>query len=204
MTSQLTLSSCIDGPLTHKLWDSLGMDQYIRNYPGGQNMTLTQYTRQIHAANFICGLGRHCLAGQPCAPVAKMDWLVLYSVQQWNMYMNSLYEAVQGAILMVRAAIVLAITGALLLSPFNLLGATALEGAVAAGVEGEVIAGAPVAAAAAGEAGVAAPAAAAAAAGEAGVAAPAAAVAAGEAGVAAPAVGTIKLRRRHHQENPRY
>jgi hypothetical protein len=31
-----------------------------------------------------------------------MDWLVLYSVQQWNMYMNSLYEAVQGAILMVR------------------------------------------------------------------------------------------------------
>jgi hypothetical protein len=85
----------------------------------------------------------------------------------------------------VLAAIVLAITGALLLSPFNLLGATALEGAVAAGVEGEVIAGAPAAAAAAGEAGV---------------AAPAAAAAAGEAGVAAPAVGTIKLRRRHHQE----
>lgn len=31
-----------------------------------------------------------------------MDWLVLYSAQQWNFYMNSLYEAIESAINIVR------------------------------------------------------------------------------------------------------
>lgn len=39
---------------------------------------------------------------QPCTPVPKMDWLVLYSTQQWNFYMNSLYEAIESAINIVR------------------------------------------------------------------------------------------------------
>lgn len=65
-------------------------------------MTLTQYARQVHASNFICGLGRHCLAGQPCLPVKKLDWLILFSVQQWNFYMNSLYGAIDTAINIVR------------------------------------------------------------------------------------------------------
>ncbi|KAA1081393.1 hypothetical protein PGT21_035143 [Puccinia graminis f. sp. tritici] len=167
MSTQIPLSSCIDGPINPKLWESLGMDHYLRNYPGGQNMTLEQYTRHVHAANFICGIGRHCLAGQPCAPVAKLDWLVLYSVQQWNFYMNSLYEAVQGAITMVReaaasavsdftpnepvkwmgltittgvlVAIVLATAGAMMLFPISPAAAISEE-AIVAPLEGEVAA----------------------------------------------------------------
>ncbi|KAI9604734.1 hypothetical protein H4Q26_002703 [Puccinia striiformis f. sp. tritici PST-130] len=181
-----------------KLWESLGMDQYLRSYPGGQNITLSQYARQVHAANFICGIGRHCLAGQPCVPVEKHDWLVLYSVQQWNFYMNSLYEAVQGAITMVResaasavsdftpndpvkwmgltittgvlAAIILATAGAMTLFPVASLAVVSEEAVAATAVEGEAVAAAPVQA----EAG-------------AGVAAGAAAGAGG-------------LRRRHHKE----
>ncbi|OAV90684.1 hypothetical protein PTTG_28234 [Puccinia triticina 1-1 BBBD Race 1] len=165
MAAQIPLSSCIEGPITPQLWQSLGMDHYLRNYPGGQNMTLAQYTREVHAANFICGIGRHCLAGQPCVPIAKLDWLVLYSVQQWNFYMNSLYEAVQGAITMVResaasavsdftpndpvkwmgltittgvlAAIVLATAGAMMLFPLGQLTAISEEAVL---VEGEVAA----------------------------------------------------------------
>ncbi|KAH9455860.1 hypothetical protein MJO28_005896 [Puccinia striiformis f. sp. tritici] len=198
MTTQIPLSSCLDGPITPKLWESLGMDQYLRSYPGGQNITLSQYARQVHAANFICGIGRHCLAGQPCVPVEKHDWLVLYSVQQWNFYMNSLYEAVQGAITMVResaasavsdftpndpvkwmgltittgvlAAIILATAGAMTLFPVASLAVVSEEAVAATAVEGEAVAAAPVQA----EAG-------------AGVAAGAAAGAGG-------------LRRRHHKE----
>lgn len=167
------------------------MDQYLRNYPGGQNMTLAEYARKVHAANFICGIGRHCLAGQPCAPVAKQDWLVLFSLQQWNFYMNSLYGAIQDAVIMVResaasavseftpihpvkwmgltiatgalAAIVLVTAGALLLMSISPLIAIATEGAAVATLEGEA----------------------------------AVATVEGEA-IAAPAAGV--LRRRHHKE----
>ncbi|MBW0492687.1 hypothetical protein O181_032402 [Austropuccinia psidii MF-1] len=95
MNPQIPLANCLDGPITPQLWHNLGLDHYLRNYPGGQNMTLSEYAYQVHAANFFCGLGRHCLA-------AKLDWLVLYSVQQWNFYMNSLYSAIEIAITMVR------------------------------------------------------------------------------------------------------
>ncbi|POW11438.1 hypothetical protein PSHT_08365 [Puccinia striiformis] len=135
---------------------------------------------------------------RPCVPVEKHDWLVLYSVQQWNFYMNSLYEAVQGAITMVResaasavsdftpndpvkwmgltittgvlAAIILATAGAMTLFPVASLAVVSEEAVAATAVEGEAVAAAPVQA----EAG-------------AGVAAGAAAGAGG-------------LRRRHHKE----
>jgi len=164
-------------------------------------MTLAEYARNVHAANFICGIGRHCIAGQPCVSAAKQDWLVLYSLQQWNFYMNSLYGAIQDAITMVResaasavseftpihpvkwmgltiatgtlAAIVLATVGALLLMPISPLAAVATEGTAVAALEGEAAA-----ATVGGEA--------------------VAATVGGET-VAAPAAGAA-LRRRHHKE----
>ncbi|CAH7676139.1 hypothetical protein PPACK8108_LOCUS26540 [Phakopsora pachyrhizi] len=96
--SQIPLANCINGPINPELWNSLGMDNYLKNYLGGKNLTLTQYAASVHSANFICGIGRRCLAGQPCAPVQKLDWLVLYSSQQWNFYMNSLHDAVEASI----------------------------------------------------------------------------------------------------------
>ncbi|KAA1134432.1 hypothetical protein PGTUg99_002389 [Puccinia graminis f. sp. tritici] len=184
MSTQIPLSSCIDGPINPKLWESLGMDHYLRNYPGGQNMTLeTRSCGKLHLRDWTTLFSRpgkdpknlvnvlkrlyvDCF-GQPCAPVAKLDWLVLYSVQQWNFYMNSLYEAVQGAITMVReaaasavsdftpnepvkwmgltittgvlVAIVLATAGAMMLFPISPAAAISEE-AIVAPLEGEVAA----------------------------------------------------------------
>lgn len=94
-------------------------------------MTLEHYAQQVHASNFICGLGRHCLAGQPCVPVPKLDWLVLYSVQQWNFYMNSLYEAVQNAVILVRDAGASAISDFTPVATANWIGLTITVAALA-------------------------------------------------------------------------
>ncbi|KAG0151508.1 hypothetical protein CROQUDRAFT_36552 [Cronartium quercuum f. sp. fusiforme G11] len=104
IVQQIVNNSCLAAPITPELWKNLQLDTYLETYPGAQNLTLSQYASHVHAANFFCGIGRRCLAGQPCAPVSKMDWLVLYSVQQWNFYMNSLYEAIESAISIVRVA----------------------------------------------------------------------------------------------------
>ncbi|EGG04399.1 uncharacterized protein MELLADRAFT_64810 [Melampsora larici-populina 98AG31] len=102
IVQQIMNNSCLAEPITPELWKNLQLNTYLENFPGAQNITLSQYAKSVHAANFFCGIGRRCMAGQPCAPVPKMDWLVLYSTQQWNFYMNSLYEAIESAINIVR------------------------------------------------------------------------------------------------------
>uniref|UniRef100_A0A0S1MIA2 Uncharacterized protein n=1 Tax=Phakopsora pachyrhizi TaxID=170000 RepID=A0A0S1MIA2_PHAPC len=39
--SQIPLANCINGPINPELWNSLGMDNYLKNYLGGKNLTLT-------------------------------------------------------------------------------------------------------------------------------------------------------------------
>ncbi|KAI8448066.1 hypothetical protein BY996DRAFT_6433415 [Phakopsora pachyrhizi] len=146
--SQIPLANCINGPINPELWNSLGMDNYLKNYLGGKNLTLTQYAASVHSANFICGIGRRCLAGQPCAPVQKLDWLVLYSSQQWNFYMNSLHDAVEASISIVRGILsimVLAAASALMFvgpTAYTLLAAEAVgEGAAVEAVGGSAVIG---------------------------------------------------------------
>ncbi|OAV91836.1 hypothetical protein PTTG_12546 [Puccinia triticina 1-1 BBBD Race 1] len=93
---------CSGYALNRGTWAELGIDNYLLHYPGGQNLTLFDYTRSLNVLNFDCGIGRMCLAGQLCHPVHGRDWVVLSAVQEWNFYMNSVYEAVATAMGMVQ------------------------------------------------------------------------------------------------------
>lgn len=65
-------------------------------------MTLMDYTRSLNVLNFDCGIGRMCLAGQLCHPVRGRDWVVLSAVQEFNFYINSMYEAIATAMEMIQ------------------------------------------------------------------------------------------------------
>lgn len=63
---------------------------------------LEDFTFLNKVTNFVCGLGENCLAGQQCSPFQAQLWFTLYGLQEWNLYVNSLYEAVTAAITQVR------------------------------------------------------------------------------------------------------
>ncbi|EGG00199.1 uncharacterized protein MELLADRAFT_93788 [Melampsora larici-populina 98AG31] len=87
-------------------WKNQDVDNYLLNYPGGQEMSFAQFTNSIGVLNFRCGLGQECLAGQLCqSGIKPIDWEILYAVQQWNFWMNSMYQASAFAISMVQEAI---------------------------------------------------------------------------------------------------
>ncbi|EHS64750.1 uncharacterized protein PGTG_22502 [Puccinia graminis f. sp. tritici CRL 75-36-700-3] len=93
---------CSGYALNRGTWAELGIDNYLLHYPGGQNLTLFDYTRSLNVLNFDCGVGRMCLAGQLCHPVRGRDWVVLSAVQEWNFYINSMYDAIATAMGMVQ------------------------------------------------------------------------------------------------------
>ncbi|KAH9810289.1 hypothetical protein DFH28DRAFT_986664 [Melampsora americana] len=95
-------STCTIYPVTLQTWHELKIDDYIRNFPGGRVMKLEDFTFLNKVTNFVCGLGENCLAGQQCSPFQAQLWLTLYGLQEWNLYVNSLYEAVTAAITQVR------------------------------------------------------------------------------------------------------
>ncbi|KAI7955964.1 hypothetical protein MJO29_007363 [Puccinia striiformis f. sp. tritici] len=95
-------ADCSGYALNRGTWAELGIDNYLLHYPGGQNLTLFDYTRSLNVLNFDCGIGRMCLAGQLCHPVRGRDWVVLSAVQEWNFYINSMYEAIATAMGMVQ------------------------------------------------------------------------------------------------------
>ncbi|KAG0143612.1 hypothetical protein CROQUDRAFT_48623 [Cronartium quercuum f. sp. fusiforme G11] len=90
--------------LTADSWNQLQVDQYIANYPNIQNLTLAEFAAELEAPNFFCGIGLSCLAGQICSPAVGINWLILYALQEWNNYMNSLYSAIENAITIMREA----------------------------------------------------------------------------------------------------
>ncbi|PLW17011.1 hypothetical protein PCANC_11383 [Puccinia coronata f. sp. avenae] len=95
-------ADCSGYALNRGTWAELGIDNYLLHYPGGQNLTLVDYTRSLNVLNFDCGIGRMCLAGQLCHPVRGRDWVVLSAVQEWNFYMNSMNDAIATAMGMVQ------------------------------------------------------------------------------------------------------
>lgn len=102
--------NCIAGNLSAQTWKSLKLDDYLTNYSGGQNLTLTQYADSKGAQNFKCGIEEDCTIGQICDPVPAPDWYILLSVQEWNNCMNSVYKAVHFATSIVQGTLALMVS----------------------------------------------------------------------------------------------
>ncbi|PLW39330.1 hypothetical protein PCASD_05004 [Puccinia coronata f. sp. avenae] len=79
--------------LTPTLWSQLGMNSFLDNYPEGSQITLQDYTSQVGATDFSVGIGEHPNVGQLCEAVKGRDWYALVAVQNWNSFVNTLYES---------------------------------------------------------------------------------------------------------------
>ncbi|WAR64150.1 hypothetical protein PtB15_16B310 [Puccinia triticina] len=90
--------------LTPENWQELGIDEYLANYPNGDKLTLQEFAAELNVPNFYCGVGMQCLAGQLCSPAVGINWMILYAVQEWSNFMNSLYKAVEHAVTLVKDA----------------------------------------------------------------------------------------------------
>ncbi|KNZ60400.1 hypothetical protein VP01_155g4 [Puccinia sorghi] len=84
---------CRKVPLTQDLWSQLGMNTYLENYPRGSQMSLQDYASEVGATDFSVGIGEHPHAGQLCETVQGRDWYALVAVQNWNSFVNTLYES---------------------------------------------------------------------------------------------------------------
>lgn len=96
-------NACQKLPITPNTWNQLGIDNYLQSYPGGANISLTAFAKANGAANFGCGEGENCNAGQLCHPVQAPAWQVLYAVQEWNHNTNMLMDAVAYSMGMVQS-----------------------------------------------------------------------------------------------------
>ncbi|MBW0468282.1 hypothetical protein O181_007997 [Austropuccinia psidii MF-1] len=112
-------SSCDPLPLTQETWKKLNLDNYLSQYPGGRNLTVSAYAELLETKNFECGISRWCNAGQMCYPVKDLDWYILFSIQEWNERMNTFYLAIGSAMSLVRVNL-LSVVSALFPQPNNL------------------------------------------------------------------------------------
>ncbi|KAH9445232.1 hypothetical protein MJO28_001175 [Puccinia striiformis f. sp. tritici] len=96
-------SECKLKPLTPQTWATLQLDNHLQTFPGGHNITLSQYAASLGVPNFECGIGNACNAGQPCYPVPLPDWYILFAVQQWNIKMNTMRSAIAYAMNFVKS-----------------------------------------------------------------------------------------------------
>ncbi|EGG06404.1 uncharacterized protein MELLADRAFT_106700 [Melampsora larici-populina 98AG31] len=77
--------------LTPSYWRQMKLDDYLRNYPEGNSLSLPMYVDQLHfGTEFDCGIHKHCSVGPICEPVRGNDYYVLFATAQWNYYTNSL------------------------------------------------------------------------------------------------------------------
>ncbi|KAG0139840.1 hypothetical protein CROQUDRAFT_54153 [Cronartium quercuum f. sp. fusiforme G11] len=99
----LFLASCqLSRKPDSALWNELKMDEYILKYPNGQNLSVMEFADQHGANNFLCGIGEKCNAGELCHPVQGQAWYVLFAIQEWNLFVNSIYMAVATTMDLVR------------------------------------------------------------------------------------------------------
>ncbi|WAQ89972.1 hypothetical protein PtA15_11A664 [Puccinia triticina] len=96
-------TTCQIYPNTIESWNQLGVDQFLSDFPGGKDTPLDDFIFGNRITNFVCGLGENCLAGQQCLPFQGSLWFMLYSLQEWNLYVNSLYDATTGAVAQIKA-----------------------------------------------------------------------------------------------------
>lgn len=93
LPAQEDLNNCLKEELNPELWRSMNMDQHLRGYPGGNNLTLPAYADVVGATNFQCGIGNQCNPSQLCAGVDGKDWYALAAAHRWNTFNNQVYEA---------------------------------------------------------------------------------------------------------------
>ncbi|KNZ48895.1 hypothetical protein VP01_533g3 [Puccinia sorghi] len=53
-----------------------------------------EFALQNGAQNFHCGIGEKCNIGELCHPVKGLAWYSLFAIQEFNLFMNSVYRAV--------------------------------------------------------------------------------------------------------------
>lgn len=86
-------SLCEAQPLRPSLWKNLDMNSYLDHYPNGTHLSLEQYATRVGASDFQCGIGKICNPGQLCKGVDGRDWYALVAAQNWNNFVNMLYQA---------------------------------------------------------------------------------------------------------------
>lgn len=92
--------------LTPEYWRQMKLDDYLRNYPEGNSLSLPLYVEQLHLGNeFDCGVHKHCSVGPICQPVRGNDYYVLFATAQWNYYTNSLSRALTLATSLVKEVV---------------------------------------------------------------------------------------------------
>ncbi|EGG02627.1 uncharacterized protein MELLADRAFT_91199 [Melampsora larici-populina 98AG31] len=95
---QENLNNCLKEELNPELWREMDMDQHLRGYPGGFNLTFPAYADVVGATNFQCGIGNQCNPSQASNTAWKTgvegkDWYALAAAHRWNTFNNQVYEA---------------------------------------------------------------------------------------------------------------
>ncbi|KAH9459464.1 hypothetical protein Pst134EA_019617 [Puccinia striiformis f. sp. tritici] len=91
---------CQSRPLTPSLWKKLDMNSYLDNYPNGTALNLEDYASRVGGLDFQCGIGRICNPGQLCESIYGRDWYALVATQNWNNFVNMLYQAIGDAFIL--------------------------------------------------------------------------------------------------------
>ncbi|KAH9812748.1 hypothetical protein DFH28DRAFT_977792 [Melampsora americana] len=86
--------------LTPELWASERIDEYMEYKRELRNYTISEYATSLGMPNFYPGIGFPVQAGQICYPAIGRDYMVMYSIEKWNTFMNSMYTAVETTTLM--------------------------------------------------------------------------------------------------------
>ncbi|KAI8460405.1 hypothetical protein BY996DRAFT_8488588, partial [Phakopsora pachyrhizi] len=89
-----TSDDCAKRKQSTELWNNLKMNDYLRNYPGGESLTLKEYAFSVGANNFNFKIGSHCRLEQLCNEVKGRDWYALVAAQRWNIKMNQAFDAI--------------------------------------------------------------------------------------------------------------
>ncbi|KAG0139448.1 hypothetical protein CROQUDRAFT_54700 [Cronartium quercuum f. sp. fusiforme G11] len=102
VTDTALLDECMSRPLNPQLWMELGLDEFLQNYPGGDQLSLPQLADKVNLTNFDCGIEKTCYADQLCQPVRGKEWYILVAAQEWNGFMNAIYQAIGWAMTMMQ------------------------------------------------------------------------------------------------------
>ncbi|EGF99916.1 uncharacterized protein MELLADRAFT_112303 [Melampsora larici-populina 98AG31] len=91
--SKVIKDPCTRTPLKPQLWSGLQMNSYLDTYSLGATLNLQQYASHVGATDFVAGIGEHPNPGQLCESVKGKDWYALVAAQNWNAFVNDLYDS---------------------------------------------------------------------------------------------------------------
>ncbi|KAH9443458.1 hypothetical protein Pst134EA_032700 [Puccinia striiformis f. sp. tritici] len=83
-------------PLTPQHWQEMNLDEYLRTYPNGNVLSLSDYAEQLpHPFPLHCGIGKFkdCQIPSYASLREGPDWWIVTSTINWNYYTNFLASA---------------------------------------------------------------------------------------------------------------